>query len=35
MVAEIAQRRVAETVATLDAADPVDPRPGDDPEARR
>jgi len=32
LVAEMAQRRVAETVATLDTADPVDPDPGDGPE---
>ena len=31
IVAEMAQRRVAETVATLDTADPVDPDPGDGP----
>jgi glucuronide carrier protein len=29
MVADTAQRRVAETVATLDTADPVDPPPGE------
>ena len=28
LVAEMAQRRVAETVATLDTADPIDPDPG-------
>jgi hypothetical protein len=34
MVAEMAQRRVAETVAALDTADPVDPGPDDGREAK-
>jgi glucuronide carrier protein len=35
MVADMAQRRVAETVATLDTADPVDPPPGGGQQAQR